>query len=345
MVKGLDVKKYTVLETSLVVEVLEKLGEHSVGAVVVVDHQNRVVGTITDGDVRRSLVSGSSLQSRCSEIMCVNPKVLTADSCESRAYRLMSKFGVSVVPIVCNDGRLVRLVVNSPKYLCKDIPFVIMAGGRGERMMPLTAKCPKPMLEIGNKPLIEHILLHGISQGFERFYVTVNYLKEQIMDYLGDGSEYGVSIDYIIENEPQGTAGCLRELQGAVNTDLLVTNGDVLTQVPYSQLIKAKSESAATLLVAGREWKYSCPYGVLSLEGKTVVGVCEKPAFQHFISAGIYVLDAFSLGLIEDGFFDMPTLIDLMVARGHSVDIFPIHEDWVDVGRQSDLVSVRSKFA
>jgi NDP-sugar pyrophosphorylase family protein len=215
---------------------------------------------------------------------------------------------------------------------------VLMAGGKGERLRPLTADCPKPMLAIGGKPMLEIILQQCVEAGFKHFYLSVNYLKQQIIDHFGDGSHWGVEVRYLEEHSPLGTGGALGLLPQIPEHPLLVMNGDVLTRVDFKQLMNFHQEHAAEATMCVREHVTQIPYGVVQLNGTNVAGLEEKPLLSHFVNAGIYVLNPSVLALLEPHkACDMPNLLKRTKERGGQVSAFPIHEYWLDIGHPETL--------
>lgn len=307
---------------------------------LVVNENGRLLGTVTDGDIRRSLLRGQSLDSPVKDVMNRSFRSLPPSASEDAAMTLMRRELLNQIPVVDDQGRIVRL------FLLKDLlhsmkltnSVVIMAGGEGKRLRPLTEDCPKPMLRVGDKPLLEIILQHCIDSGFSEFYLSVNYLKSQIKDYFGDGARWGVNIRVLEESEPLGTAGALGLLPQRPSEPLLVMNGDVLTRVDFSRLLRfhAEHQSAATLCV--RDHTTEIPYGVVRTDDVRVLELKEKPVLSHYVNAGIYLLNPEVIDLLPKGrFYDMPELLGQAIQQQHLVTAFPIHEYWLDVGHPETL--------
>ncbi|KAA6183975.1 NTP transferase domain-containing protein [Thiohalocapsa marina] len=321
-------------------EAIAVIDREAVQIALVTDEQHRLLGTITDGDIRRALLRGEDLDTPVERIMFRNFRSLPATATDMEALTLMRKASLHQIPALDEQGRVTRLFrldeLIKPKTLSN--PVVIMAGGEGKRLRPLTQDCPKPMLRVGGKPLLEIILEQCIEAGFREFYLAVNYLKEQIQDYFQDGAHWEARIRYLEEDKPLGTAGALSLLPQSPTEPLLVLNGDVLTRVDFKHLLRfhAEHEAAATLCV--REHTTQIPYGVVRLDDLRVLTLEEKPVLSHYVNAGIYLLDPELLKLIpNDCFFDMPQLLDQAVRAQHRVSAFPIHEYWLDVGLPETL--------
>lgn len=213
-----------------------------------------------------------------------------------------------------------------------------MAGGLGKRLRPYTENCPKPMLPVGGKPMLEILLEQCIDSGFRKFYISVNYLKDQIIDYFGDGNAWGVSIDYLLENEPLGTAGSLQLIPDKLKEPLLVMNGDVLTRLNPSQLLRFHIEHQAAATLCVREYTTTIPFGVVQTNGVELAGFAEKPSYRELVNAGVYVIDPLLIPLLPPHQkTDMPTLLQNAQKAGHHVAVCPIHEYWIDVGNPDAL--------
>jgi NDP-sugar pyrophosphorylase family protein len=244
------------------------------------------------------------------------------------------------IPVLDDEGRVVQLLLLqellSPPQLSNAV--VIMAGGKGTRLRPHTEHCPKPMLPVGDQPMLEILLEQCIASGFRQFYLSVNYLKEQIIDHFADGSRWGVSIEYLVENEPLGTAGSLQLLPDALKAPFLVLNGDVLTRLNPSQLLRFHNEHQAQATLCVREHELTVPFGVVQTNGVELAGFAEKPTYRHLVNAGVYVIDPQLLPLLPPHqATDMPSLLQAAQQAGHRVAVCPIHEYWIDVGRPETL--------
>ena len=317
---------------------------------LVLDDGNKLVGTITDGDIRRALLRGKVMDDKAHMVMNEKPVIANQDSSDRDCVNLMQIHQLRQIPVVDNEGRLINLftqadikVVNPPAKL-SDIPVVIMAGGKGMRLRPLTEDCPKPMLPVGDQPLLELIIKQAAEQGFGKFHISINYLGEIIKDHFADGSDLGVDIEYIEESEPLGTAGPLGLLKKLDHERFIVINGDVLTRMYLPRLVDFHHEHSADITMCVREYELQVPYGTVTMEGDVVSGIEEKPVYRFFVNAGIYMLNKSVINLIEDNeSTDMVTLMNRAKESDYHITAFPIHEYWMDIGRMDDLARAREE--
>ncbi len=315
---------------------------------LVVDETQYLLGTVTDGDIRRGLLLGIALEAPVSEVMQRNPTVITFTEGVEKAQTIMREKTLLQVPIVDDDGRLVDLVtindaVGSTNF---DTRIILMAGGLGRRLRPLTDQLPKPMLRIGNRPLLENIIRNFLKQGFNRFTLSLNYQAEIIKNHFGDGRKIDCEIDYIHETERMGTAGALSLLKSRPTNPFVVMNGDLLTTARFDALMKFHVETGSAATVCAREYSMQVPYGVLHADGTKLQSIEEKPTKTYFVNGGIYVLSPTVLDHLEPGTpIDMPEFLDRLMASGQLVSVFPIREYWIDIGRVEDLDRARSEYA
>lgn len=312
---------------------------------LVVDNQRRLLGTITDGDIRRGMLNGKSLELPVQHLMNRQFRYVRIGEDQEAVREMMHRDLLQQIPVLDDKGRVVDLlllqnILQQPKVVNA---VVIMAGGKGTRLRPYTENCPKPMLEVDGKPMLEILLEQCIRSGFCKFYLSVNYLKEQIFDYFQDGSHWGVSIEYLVENEPLGTAGSLQLLPADLKDPFLVMNGDILTRLNPSHLLRFHYEHGAAATLCVREHTTTLPFGVVETKGVELVGFEEKPSFQKLVNAGVYVIDPQLLSLLPHRqSTDMPTLLFNAQQSGHRVTVCPIHEYWIDVGRPETLNEAHS---
>ena len=306
--------------------------------VLVCSSEGRLTGTLTDGDLRRGLLGGLSLEDPVTQAM--NRSFVAGHQGEPKAelHSLMRKRQIHELPILDKSGTVVDLVTDRPEVTPFDGTFVIMAGGRGSRLMPLTDATPKPMLLVGAKPILEHILTSAISQGFENFVISVNYLGNQIENYFGDGSAWGVSITYLREEEPLGTAGALSLLPRSAPGPIVVSNGDLVTNLDYRAMIQNHEQSGATISMAIRRFELRNPYGVVATNGEFVEGIVEKPSYVSQVNTGIYVLAPEVLTRLQpNSFLNMTDLVQNALDQNEKVAAFAIHESWMDIGTPQDF--------
>lgn len=314
---------------------------------LVADEGGRLVGTLSDGDIRRGLLRGLKIDDPLKDIIRSNCLVVTADLTYDVVLQLMTGNKIQQIPIVDELHRLIGLHLwdDITQPIDRDNRFVIMAGGRGQRMMPNTEGCPKPMLEIAGKPMLLHIIERAKLQGFSNFIISVHYLGEIIQNYFMDGKKFGVNISYLKEDLPLGTAGALSYLPDSGDgIPIVVSNGDVITDINYGELVDFHSRqgAAGTMAVRGHEWQH--PFGVVTTSGVDIVAFEEKPITYTYINGGIYALDSKVLALLTKGeYCDMPELFQRIQKKNKRVVAYPMHESWIDVGRPDDLKKINSK--
>lgn len=342
-----DIKRLQLGAKATLADAIKAIDSGNVQIVFVVDQHESLLGTITDGDIRRALLRGVTLEANVEQIMFRNFRSLPIHATEDDALALMRSESLHQIPVVDQQKRLCKL------YLLEELikpkrygnPVVIMAGGEGKRLRPLTQDCPKPMLKVAGKPLLEIILNQCIAAGFENFYVSVNYLKEQIKDYFQDGARWGVNIQYLEEDKPLGTAGALSLLPMKPAEPVLVLNGDLLTRVDYSRLLRFHEENSADLTMCVREHTTQIPYGVVKMSDSRVMSIEEKPVLSHYVNAGIYLIGPRAFNCVpQDQFFDMPHLIEQSMLQNHCVSAFPIHEYWLDIGLPETLAQAHGEW-
>jgi dTDP-glucose pyrophosphorylase len=312
---------------------------------LVLDRGDHLQGVITDGDVRRGILRGVSLEEPATTIMNPTPKVATTSNSPEEIAAQMMAFTVRHMPIVNDAGSVVGVVVGTDITHASQssTPVVLMAGGRGQRLYPLTKDVPKPMLPIGETPLLEIILRNLAAQGFVNIHISVNYLAEVIMDHVGDGSSLGLAVSYLHEDKPLGTAGALAQLQGEVAEPFVVMNSDLLTQVNLRRLLAFHRKERGMATVGVREYVFEVPFGVVNVDGSRLTSMVEKPIHRSLVNAGIYAVDPYALSfLTKDEYCDMPSLLEMMMQADQRISAFPIHEQWLDVGRPEDLTQARN---
>lgn len=316
----------------------------SLQIVLVVSDNDELIGTVTDGDIRRGFLKGMTLDSRLDDVINRNPLVVTPDIGRDLVLQLMQANKIHQLPVVNPEGQVIGLQVwdsvIAPPSL--DNAMIIMAGGQGTRLRPHTEHCPKPMLEVGGKPMLEHILERAKSDGFHKFIISLHYLGQMIEEYFGDGSNLGVSIKYLNEDAPLGTAGCLSILESQHDLPFVVTNGDVLTDIHYCEMLEFHIRQNATATMAVRQHEIQNQFGVVKTKGMEIEGFEEKPVYRSHINAGIYVISPEALKQLEIAqHCDMPTLFERIKRNGGRTIVYPMHEPWLDVGRPDDLVEAR----
>ncbi len=330
-----------------ILEAIKAIEAGSRQIALVVDDDRHLLGTVTDGDIRRGILRGIGLDQAVSAVM--NPRPLTANVDQGRdaVLRLMRDREIHQIPLLDAGGRLVGLetldeLIHRDQI---DVWVVLMAGGLGTRLRPLTENTPKPLLPVGGRPLLETIIENFANQGFQRIFLSVNYKAEMFERHFGDGSRYGVSIEYIHEPERMGTAGALALLPSRPQNPLIVMNADLLTTLNFRQFLEFHRSHRAQATMGVREYSFQVPYGVVRADQARLLSIVEKPVQQFFVSAGMYVLEPDALNVIpNDTFFDMPMLFEALLAQGAEASVFPVREYWLDIGRLDDLERAQSEF-
>ena len=333
-------RQSTLPESSSIQEAIINLNRVAIKIVLVVNSAGKLVGTISDGDIRRSLLRGLDLKSSVENVIYRNPLVVSPEIGRETVRQLMVVNKIQQIPVVDEENHIVGLhlwdeIATSP---VRPNIMVIMAGGKGTRLRPHTENCPKPMLTVSGKPMLEHIIDRGKLEGFSQFVLAIHYLGHMIEEYFGNGERIGVRIDYLREQIPLGTAGALGLLNPQPDHPFVVTNGDVLTDIHYGELLDfhLRHNAAATMAVRVHEWQH--PFGVVQTKGIDIIGFDEKPVHLSHINAGVYALNPEVLHFIVGGSHcDMPTLFERLQAETKRTVAYPIHEPWLDVGRPDDL--------
>lgn len=340
-------REILVLPKSTILETMQIIDRSASQIAIVVDETNTLLGTVTDGDIRRGILRGIALHSSIAEVMNPDPVYIYETEKDHKAQRMFRKKKLRQLPIV-NERKKIVDVLFLDDFIDKplnDHAVVLMAGGLGSRLRPLTNDIPKPMLQVGSKPILETIMESFIEHGFQKFYFSVNYKREIIKNYFGDGLKWGVEIDYLEENTPLGTAGALSLLPAVPNKPLIVMNGDLLTKVNFQQLLDFHEESDSLATMCVREYEHQIPYGIVKTEGQQLVSIEEKPTQKHFVNAGIYVLSPEILKNIPNNkYYDMPTLFKELLNNDQQASVFPIREYWLDIGRMNDFEKANHEF-
>lgn len=322
-------------------EAVANLNDTGLQIILVLDDQEHLIGTVTDGDIRRGLLRGLQLSDPVSEIMRQNALVVPPEMSREMVLHLMRANKLRQLPVVDTQHRVVGLNLWDETDEVHQRPnlMVVMAGGLGRRLRPYTESCPKPMLEVAGKPMLQHIIERARDHGFRNFVLAVQYLGHVIEEYFGNGERFQVNIEYLRETSPLGTAGALGLLNPKPEIPMVVTNGDVLSDIHYGELLDfhVRHQAAATMAVRVHEWQH--PFGVVQTNGVDIVGFEEKPIARTHINAGIYVLSPDVVNSIaRDVRLDMPTLFEQLQAKGSRTVAYPMHEPWLDVGQPDDLV-------
>lgn len=328
-------------------QALRTIDKSSKQILLVVDEHGKLIGTLNDGDVRRGLLGGVSLDDEIEKVYFRNPTVASIHDTKESIIRLAVAKKIHQIPLVDTDGKLVGLDILDELISQKKKPnkVILMVGGLGTRLRPLTEDTPKPMLKVGNKPILQTIVEKFAEYGFVNIVMCVNYKSHVIQDYFGDGSSFGVNIEYVLEEKRMGTAGALSLLEEIPNEPFFVMNGDLLTNVNFEHLYDYHFANNAIATMCVREYDFQVPYGVVNIQEGKIVSIKEKPVQKFFVSAGIYMLNPEAIQYIEkDTFFDMPTLFEKLIGVGKNTLSFPIREYWLDIGRMEEYERANSEY-
>ena len=345
MIKKL--KKITVHPEARIREVMEVIDSAAHQFALVTNSDDILIATVTDGDIRRGLLKGVDLTAPVSEVMNRNPMTLIEGTSDETAWKLMRESGLGQIPIVDTKGRLVSVTLRNGRIGNKPWPnrVILMAGGLGVRLHPLTEKMPKPMLPVGGKPLLERIITRFKGQGFRHFTLSLNYLGHVIKDHFGDGATLGVRVDYIEETTRMGTGGALSILSQRPKEPFIVMNGDILTTVSFSKILEFHNKTNSIVTICTRDFNLQVTYGVLNTEGNTLVSMEEKPVHKYLINAGIYVLSPVVFEFLQnEESLDLPDLIERVRDVGHRVSVFHITGYWMDIGSHKDIERARADY-
>ena len=334
-----DWKKILISPNDSLEHAIKVLQKGGCRIVLVSDENNKLLGTVTDGDIRRALINKLGMNSKISQVMNDKPIKASKSTPRKELLSIILSKGLLHMPIVDEDEVLcglenVQHMIESPSY---KNPVFILAGGFGVRLHPLTKDIPKPLLKVGNKPILETIIDQFINHGFYNFYISTHYKSKLIKEYFKDGKKYGVNIQYVNEDIPLGTAGSLGLLpKNLEDLPVIIMNGDLLTKIDFKQLLDFHSNNGTNATMCVREYDFQVPYGVVNIDGHNVKGIQEKPIHKFFVNAGIYVLNRNIINKIDGkSYLDMTEFLEKELDDG-GVSAFPIHEYWIDIGRMEE---------
>lgn len=338
----------TLVFGSTVRQAIKNLDRSGLQIVLVVDEDNKFIGTVSDGDIRRGLLKDLDLESSINTIVNKDALVVPLEMARDTVLKLMETNKIHQVPVVNRQHTLLGLhlwdKLKKPPNLTN--LMVIMAGGKGTRLLPHTENCPKPMVELAGKPMLQHIIESAKAEGFTQFIISIYHLGHMIEDYFGDGKRFGVKIDYLREESPLGTAGALSLINPKPDKPFIVTNGDVITDIRYGDLLGFHEHYKASATMAVRMYEWQHPFGVVQTQGIEITGLHEKPVSRSHINAGVYALSPESLDELIDGApCDMPMLFERLQSEAKRTIAYPMHEPWVDVGQPNDLRQANFKYS
>lgn len=343
-----EISKYAfVSEKATIREAMTQIDQFGNQIALIIDDDFKLIAIATDGDIRRGLLEGLEMTAPVSLVMRTDFSFVTQDKDIEKARKIMNESAVHHVPVLDESGRFVTLLTvdNFAGISSHENMIVLMAGGLGTRLRPLTNDMPKPMIPVGGRPILEQIIRQFVSQGFERFTITVNFKSDAIIEHFGDGSSFGADIRYLEETDRLGTAGALSLFETRPAEPFIVMNADLLTTTDFSALLRFHAESDDIATMCAHEYSTQIPYGVIDIKNGSFAGITEKPVIKKWISSGIYVLMPEVLDYLErDQYLDMPDLLNQLTKNKQNVSVFPVSGHWIDIGKIEDLETARANF-
>ncbi len=333
--------------TSTIKEALDVIDRGAMRIALVVDKNSKLIGTLTDGDIRRGLLKNLSLDDSIETIIFRNPTVCYIEDSKEHILDVATSKEVYQMPIIDKNGILIDIkdVNELLKPSLKTNRVVLMAGGLGTRLRPLTEHTPKPMLKVGNRPILETIIMNFKKYGFTNIIISVSYKSEIIEEYFKDGSDLGVTIEYIHEEKRMGTAGALSLIKDKLDEPFFVMNGDLLTNINFENMMEYHISHNAIATMGVREYDFQVPYGVVNVDDVDILSIEEKPTQSFFVSGGVYILDSKALKFIPNNeFYDMPTLFEILIKNKEKSISFPIREYWLDIGRVEEFEKANNEY-
>jgi dTDP-glucose pyrophosphorylase len=334
-----DIEKVKIDPSSTIGNALRVIDSGAVKIALVVDINDKLLGTLSDGDIRRGLLRKKNLNDNIKDVFSKNPITAKKGSSKQDLLQLCSINQIGQVPIIDDNQNIIDLFVIDEELSKKQLEnnVVLMVGGLGKRLRPLTEDIPKPMLYIGGKPILQTIVKSFVDNGFSNITMCLGYKSNVIKNYFKDGSDFGANIDYIVEEKRMGTAGALTLLNKRFNKPFFVMNGDLLTNVDYERMLHFHELHSSKATMCVREYDLEVPYGVVNVDNEVIVSIEEKPVHSFFVNAGVYLLEPDCIKLIpSDEFHDMPSLFEKLILENQKTVSFPIKEYWIDIGKMSD---------
>lgn len=323
---------------------LKKMEISKIKVLFVINKKKKLVGSITDGDIRRFLIKNKVLKGTVNQFMNKNFSYAFTDSSKKLNDALMKKKDLKYIPILNNKKNLVKIQTTESLFNEKFNHIVLMAGGKGKRLRPLTKNTPKPLIKINDIPLIESLILRFINQGFNKFIISINYLGKKIEKYLGNGKKFGCEIRYVKESKYLGTAGSLSLIKSMkLNKPLLVMNSDIITNIDFDSLINYHKSNKADLTICAKNYRNVSLYGELVTKNNRVFSIKEKPVKDVFVNLGIYVINPNILNFVEKKELHMTDLINYLIDKKKKIFYYPIFENWIDIGNKKDLQKIIKK--
>lgn len=336
---------HTINSESTAREALRKLSclpDNSSLTLFIINELGSLIGTVTDGDIRRGLLKELNVSDSIIHFMNDSFKYVKDGDIDTNEINKYKALGIMLLPVLDNENKIIRILDLKKTRVVLPLTAMLMAGGRGERLKPLTDQVPKPMLMVGNKPIIEHNIDRLISYGINELYISVRYLSDQIKQYFGDGSSKGVTINYIDEDEPLGTLGAISKLKKIKNNDILVMNSDILTNIDYEDFYKVYLEYGSEMTLVSIPYNVAVPYAVLNTNLHIVNAFEEKPNFTYYSNGGIYLINSKFISMVpENTFFNATDLMELIIKSNFNLTHYPLLSYWLDIGRHQDYLKAQ----
>lgn len=347
IIEHIDISPFILRLQSTLEEVMKMIEDNKKGIVFILDENSRLKGSISDGDVRRAILKGNTVKSKAMEVMHTSPIALDEGYADDEAQLLLKEKDLKLIPIIDDSGQVKKIVshkLDEDQQVISN-PVVLMVGGEGKRLSPLTDDTPKPLLKVDGKPILQIILEKLFLSGFRNVFLCTGYKSEAIEQFCEDGSKFGLSIKYFREDKKLGTIGAVKYLEDSLKEPFLVMNGDLLTMLNFKNILDFHLQMDSELTIGSKEYSYTIPYGVLELEGIDVQKVIEKPSVNYRVSAGVYVLNSSILKYIPKGeYCDITELMEDVLSHNHKVSAFPIEEYWLDIGQPQDYDKANSDY-
>ena len=341
-----NLKKMKVNKRSSIKDVLQAIVNGGARIALMVDNKDRLIGTITDGDIRRHLLRGYNINDTIETIPLKKPTIAHINDPEDKVLNKALSKGILQVPIIDKNKKIIDLHVVDKLLKLREKPnkVFLMVGGIGTRLMPYTKSIPKPMLKVGDVPILETIIKNFVKSGFVNIVMCVNYKSKVIIDYFDNGSKFGAKIDYVIEKKKMGTAGALSFFKKKISEPFFVMNGDLLTNLDFENLLNFHKDHHSIATMCVREYKVKLPFGVINLDKERILSLEEKPIHKFFVNSGIYMLNPGCIKLIPNSYYDMTTLFQNMIKKKKNIASFPLQEHWIDIGSLSEFERAQKEY-
>lgn len=342
-----SIEKIKIYKNDKIKRALEVISAGAFRIAIVVDQNNKLLGILTDGHIRRGLLKGLTIDSSVNSLIFTKPFTAKINDTRDKLLKIALSKKIYQIPVVDRQGKAIGIHILDEliKDKIKSNKVVIMAGGKGKRLRPLTKNIPKPMLKIGNKPILQRIIDRFKESGYENFIICVNHKSNIIKKYFGNGLKFGVKIEYIQEKKRMGTAGALSLIKYKLQEPFFVINGDLMINLDFEKMLDFHNENNSKATMCITEYNLELPYGEVKLKNENIISIEEKPLHKIFVNAGVYILDPKCIKLVPKKFYDMPSLFKKIISKKNKTILFPIHEYWLDVGRIDDYKKAKVEYS